>query len=379
MNIMKSLLVFSIISIIVCSCSTSVVTKNVDLEAETLEVIVGNTCGDTLLFKSTKMVQLETTENSMLKEISRILADDHKLFVLDKRLNAVFVFEDTGKHLYTIKRIGAGPEEYRLLHDICLDTDNKKIILYVESPFKLQTYNYSGEFLEERKLKASSDMAKEMAFQDATLIALNFENNQTNCYINSIDPKSLDNNCWFEKAVITDVHIYPYGRLLTKNTDLSFTKRFDNTIYKIAGNSIKAKYYIDFKESNFPDSYLKGDVAPEELTGICRKDDYVYGIVNVHENNNYLAFGTNKPGFYIYSKKEKELKKYSFLMNTQYGFYVSEMLNMDYGNNQIAFIVSPEYLHGVKEYNPSANGDFLELISKVDQEANDLLMICDFK
>lgn len=58
------------------------------------------------------LVPLETNDECLLGELEKIYESDGRLYILDKRKAAVFVFDKSGKYLYKIERRGNGPEEY---------------------------------------------------------------------------------------------------------------------------------------------------------------------------------------------------------------------------------------------------------------------------
>lgn len=105
---------------------------------------------DTVYFKNYRIAFLETNDNSLLRKITRIYSDDNKLFVLDKSLNKVVIFDMNGNYLTHIHKAGNGPSEYLSLMDLCLDTDQKQLILLCGQPNKIMKFNYVGEFIKEQ-------------------------------------------------------------------------------------------------------------------------------------------------------------------------------------------------------------------------------------
>ncbi|MBR7096708.1 MAG: 6-bladed beta-propeller, partial [Alistipes sp.] len=95
-------------------------------------------------------VPLETTDASLVGNISKLLYDDGKLIVVDKENNKILVFDAaTGKFLNCIGHQGRGPKEYISLRDVVV-ADGK---LYVLDMGKILTYKLSGEFVGETRYK----------------------------------------------------------------------------------------------------------------------------------------------------------------------------------------------------------------------------------
>ncbi len=372
----KSKYIILLIVILVHSCSVSN-TVPIDRNAESLIVAQKENCADTLLFKSTKFVKLETGDDSQIRNINRVLTDDHKLFIFDRLRKSVFIFEDTGKFLYSINTIGLGPGEYRELYDVCLDTATKRLILYCDVPYKFLIYNYFGELIGEKKMEDIDEFINQISYANNTWFGLK---NESSRLLNAIEEKTMETNCLMENPNFhKGVYVFPEGCFITQNRSVTFSNRFDNSIYEINSEGVRIQYNIDFKELNLPEYYTRNDVDSDDLVEACREDKYVYAIINVHNNEHFLIFGTNQSGFYVYSKLEKSLKKHPFILNTQYQIASSRMLNVDYSDNQVAFIISTDYLYRIKENSDKLDKKLAELMSDVKPDDNDLLMICEFK
>ena len=79
--------------------------------------------------ESIKLIPLETTEESLIKEISRLVMQDGKVYIQNHLLN-VLVFDENGKFLLsTAKRYGQGPEDYYMLSSMDI-TDDGLISIY---------------------------------------------------------------------------------------------------------------------------------------------------------------------------------------------------------------------------------------------------------
>lgn len=126
-------------------------------------------------FVSSKVISLETTNRSLFSNIDRLSMYNDKIFILDKKSNAVLIFSSTGKFLSKIKSIGKGPGEYIGLKDFSVDEKSEYIILYSHRPYKLLFYNLEGKFVKEQKLK---DYYFNIAFLNDKLLALTKKNNK---------------------------------------------------------------------------------------------------------------------------------------------------------------------------------------------------------
>ncbi|KAA6313625.1 hypothetical protein EZS27_035629 [termite gut metagenome] len=107
---------------------------------------------DTVYFKSSQFIFLETNDNSLLREITRICNHAGKLFIFDKSLDKIVFFDMEGKYLNHIHRIGNAPSEYISLMDFCLDTIHSQILVLCDRPYKIMKFNYSGDFIGEKQV-----------------------------------------------------------------------------------------------------------------------------------------------------------------------------------------------------------------------------------
>ena len=95
-------------------------------------------------------VPLETTDESLVGNIDKLLYDDGKLIVVDRTNNKVLAFEaETGKFLNCIGFQGRGPKEFITLRDAVV-ADGK---LYILDMNKILSYKLNGEFVGETQFK----------------------------------------------------------------------------------------------------------------------------------------------------------------------------------------------------------------------------------
>lgn len=71
--------------------------------------------------ESVEVVQLETNDESLLADVTRLEVIKNKIYIYDRKQSAVFVFSLSGKYLGKVDRMGRGPKEYPLVCDFCVD------------------------------------------------------------------------------------------------------------------------------------------------------------------------------------------------------------------------------------------------------------------
>ena len=72
---------------------------------------------DTTFLYDSRVIALETKDDALIARVNRLIEWKGNLYILDKAGKQVVAFNMDGKHLFTIHRVGMGPEEYlSLIH-----------------------------------------------------------------------------------------------------------------------------------------------------------------------------------------------------------------------------------------------------------------------
>ena len=88
--------------------------------------------------ESIQLVPLETTDESLIKRIDRMVIQDGKVYIQNDRLD-VLVFDTNGKFLLrTAKRLGQGPDDYFRMTSMDV-TDDGLISIY--EGFRIREYD----------------------------------------------------------------------------------------------------------------------------------------------------------------------------------------------------------------------------------------------
>ncbi len=123
------------------------------------------------LWRYSKPVFLETTSESALSMISKVVLWNGRIFVSDNRYDKICVFDTAGKFLWNIRRVGRGPGEYIGMTDFVIDPDREELIIYADKPYKLIHCGVQGDFRYESRLPDA--LFKELAFTEKYLVAIN--------------------------------------------------------------------------------------------------------------------------------------------------------------------------------------------------------------
>ena len=136
-NKISLIIIFSLSCFIFIGCATNVSTvkdKGHTVSLSEIELFLA----DSVFFKSSIVVPLETNSSSLVQKITRMCIVQDTLFILDSALSKVFIFDMKGHYLGGIHEIGNGPQEYIHISDICINPIRKCIALLCDQPYKLK-------------------------------------------------------------------------------------------------------------------------------------------------------------------------------------------------------------------------------------------------
>ena len=153
MNIKESIPLL-VLTLVLVSCGTQ---KN-DGEGDGILIPLNEHTTDTIhipdWMEPIEVVALETTDESLLTYVDKIIEYEKRYYVLDKVQKRVFVFDGKGRYLQQIGKVGNGPGEYARLHDFSVDKETG-ILYFMTGPTELYVYDKDGNFLQKKEISRS--------------------------------------------------------------------------------------------------------------------------------------------------------------------------------------------------------------------------------
>lgn len=132
------LIKFCIFLLIVIAVACSTTQKKGDSEKEILFSYSRINKKQSEVFSIDSIILLETKDNSLIGNLSDIIAKPSVYYVLDRDLAKQIVkFDRTGKYLYSINGVGRGPGEFVKLTSFCVDFKDEFMYLYDSKQKKL--------------------------------------------------------------------------------------------------------------------------------------------------------------------------------------------------------------------------------------------------
>lgn len=208
---------------------------------------------------SISIIVLETSNRSLLTDISKIDYDDGYLFILNSQDKLVYSFDNNGIFKSVIANKGNAPGEILYPQCFALDRVNKEIWLTNNNSF--YRYNYTGKYLGNKPYSLSfSDFCIEKSGN------IYFYTNKTNNShigdgfltgdITMLSPQGKKKTWFKSKAALQNEPNKSYMSFFTripfseqKDGKITCHYAFSDTIYSIQKDYIVPSYVIDFGEN----------------------------------------------------------------------------------------------------------------------------------
>ena len=318
------------------------------------------------IYESVKFVKLETSENSLIGSVDKIIAIDDRYIIMDYSMaNMVFVFNKDGKFLNRIGSMGAGPEEYSSLNDVAYDKYNDEILVLGSKA--ILRYKPDGTFAGRTLLDWSVNSIF-VVDKDACLLYLNNRNQP--------DGKKEDYNIMIinkEGKVVkrmfpykheTDHLSFPRPMFSYYNNEVLFAPSFFNIVYKLGDKEVETKYVLDFGKYAIPESIIE-DKTDQELNNIT-KENYAYNTASFETSTHVICrFSYKRIGLTCYYSKETgKTNVAAVYFNDMYALLTGSPILATDGDSLIGIIESSSS-HPYKDYvstMKSSNKDINEVI-----------------
>lgn len=171
------------------------------------------------------------------------------------------------------------------------------------------------------------------------------------------------------------------GHQLSASSPVLFTRKFDNTIYKLENQSVSPSYTIDFMNETFPEDAKDKVYDCRDLNKFSTEKGLVYLMTDVTETSEHLLFRTNLfDRLYILSKWDDAVRKYDYIFQSEYGYNLHGYTPVGSEKERICFVAMAGSLMSLKslvETYPKVKAKttvkMLELLNRVEEDSNPVL------
>ncbi|NPD91630.1 6-bladed beta-propeller [Xylanibacter muris] len=353
-------------------------------------------------FKAPKTIILETGPESAIGEVRSMEMFEGKIFVLDTKSQALFVFDGNGKYLHKIGRRGKGHGEYVDLSDFSIDRKNGIIYLWDEALDMAHKYNISdGGYVSSIKTERNGYNSYYMQYLDGRLFV-----NRTSLDVSGDNYmlKEIDCETGVQQASLLSAGSYnkgwnvplrlPHSMFYSKNTDSpKYIEMFSDTIVSITPEGIVPSYVIQSKD--FATAEEVARILEKRKEG-DRNTDFaeLYGKKRVFSFSQFVEFGNKiclkfymgaDRYYLLYDKKTKETVVTNMLVDDY--IYENNFIPMDlcYSDEKgVIALLNSEYIHPfvkhiISEGLLDKNIDQYERLMNLTEESNPVLFYHELK
>jgi len=175
---------------------------------------------------SVDRIKLETTDESLISKIAKVIIEDGLIFIQDIKTRSVLIFDITGKYKNKILKVGQGPGEYSEISTLMVDNKNKHLIIYDVHNRKMIYYTFDGSFVKEITNFSGGRVARDV---------INLPNENFLCYFPDKKPGDTER---FELWEVDSDGKFVNGLLKHENAYPHVFNETSSYFYKISENKV---------------------------------------------------------------------------------------------------------------------------------------------
>ncbi len=242
------------------------------------------------LYSKIEYIPLETTDESLLAEISKLnIMDDGKILIFDRLKDGVFLFGKDGRYLRQIGNKGNAHNEYSSIKDAAYDCYNNQVVIYDIGTNHLMFYNLKGQFLFSFELYCYPS-AISVIDKEHICLFLN--------YTDDLSRQSVGNNIKIvnRKGEIKSEYLeydskfrnfHPACENVFSQSDetLFIKPPYSSIIYKVSTNNLSPSFCYDLgKKSISEDSFVNTEMDFSNTISILKNGTFIYSFLKVRSN-----------------------------------------------------------------------------------------------
>lgn len=284
---MKNLIVLLFPFILLCMVACQ--SQQSKIDDSSIQIDWDNTPISDFEVENVEYIPLETTDNSLLGSVGKVLFRNNCFYVLDKMSGGVYVFDRMGKFLSSIVKPGEGPDEYVELMDMDVDREGN---VYIADNARMVVQKYR---FPEWKLDETFDVGRHYwefccLDEDCFLLKDVFGKDGMDMKLAHFDGKSRNVTSLVDKAFSSvnelDVMKCSKFNLYRSGEQLYYYERFTPNIYMISDKGELARAYTIVSSNYIPEEDLKG--LQREPMKFLKEKKYIKDVIGLFESEEYF-------------------------------------------------------------------------------------------
>lgn len=328
-----------------------------------------------------QFIPLETNDSCLVSNVSDVVFDSSRLYLIDGKSNLVFAFSLSGEFISQVGNVGSGPSEYQYPVNLHIDKTKQELIVADANTPKLVYYDLKT--LKYKRQLRSDDYFTNCAWLPNGDIILASGSSYVTPKRERFYAQITDENLK-RKQYVCPCSFDPQYRLAIGPVFYTFQDQvylnlpFLHSVYQISETTCEETYAIELKGFQMPDqNWLKAN-AEENYFAALSHSDYVSAI-QCQETNRYLyatfLVGGSKDYIAFYDKEQRSSMIYS-----GYDFIKETSLN---GLSKVITTYNDTFVATINPDVLKEKGTTIEELAQLSQslpaESNPILCLFTFK
>ena len=339
---------------------------------------------------SVLVVPLETREDCLVGEISKLVYNNHRIYVADNLSKAVYVFDESGRLQSKVRSVGNGPQEY--LDVTAFTAKDGMMYIYDKMKRKIFVYDDDGQFLYSKD--ASKIWGTEMFFQGNNLYMFNDGSRTDMGYYSLFKLDTAEGKDEAEASFpfeYQETAGWSIDRYVSATKDEAlFTIWPYDVLYLLKDGKSGPVCKVDFGNRRLPEKYINADGTTALKTAI--RDNYITGIKWIGLSDSYILFwcdDKNDDIITVYNRKDGKISVTHNLYNKFLGnFSMSPIFTymqdgyMVQAKSISSWVIGAKYGHvdyDKREFHSEHVRSMFKKFQQMDEEANPVVIIQKFK
>ena len=218
-------------------------------------------------------VRLTAEQPSLIGRIDQLILRDSFIVVVDKHIaKSIFVFNQDGKFLNRISRLGNGPGEYLLINHVAIN-DNNEVCILDNIKARVTFFDITGKFISSQDLPFKSVKMEFLGndyllfdVQHCSPISGNKKLTEKSCYLLT-DSKFNVRYAFGEDYSYNNPSYQNYmDNFLKTDGKLYFRLHHGNTIFEFKKDSVYARYELSLKDEKLYTPTIEDMSTPDLYT-----------------------------------------------------------------------------------------------------------------
>ena len=201
-------------------------------------------------------VKLETTEDNLIGGISQILFVNNKIIVVDFDVSkTITVYDESGKFLNKIGKLGQGPEEYAYLGHVILTPDKSTVVVVDMGSGNLKYFGLDGNFIKSVKFpfwfsrcEFINDNIIAGHYSGGNMIQKNNVSYKPQLIITDLAGNILSSG--FQSFYSKNFASTTFMPLLKFDNEVIYCPPFSDTIYHVSEKGLCPLYHLNIKRAS---------------------------------------------------------------------------------------------------------------------------------